>query len=305
MADAVIEKISKLRKAKNAVILAHNYQRGEVQDIADYVGDSLELSRKAAETDADIICFCGVKFMAETAKILSPDKKVLMPDINAGCPMAHMITPRELQKIKDEHPGAAVVCYVNTTADIKAICDVCCTSSNAVKVVKSIRADREIIFVPDQSLGDYASKKAGRKMILWEGYCPTHHRIFAEDIEKMKRTHPGAKAVVHPECFEEAIERADAVASTSGILKYCSRSDATDFIIGTEIGIIHRLQKENPGKRFYPASPLADCPNMKLTTVEKVLWCLEDERPEVTLDARIMEKAKDAIQKMLDLSAED
>ena len=302
MINMLVEKINRLRKAKNAVILAHNYTRGEVQDVADFVGDSLELSRTAANTDADIICFCGVNFMAETAKILSPEKKVIVPDENAGCPLANMITPRELQKMKDEHPGAAVVCYVNTTAAIKAMCDICCTSSNAVKIVNSIAREREIIFIPDRSLGDYTSKKAGRKLILHEGYCPTHHRIFAEDIRKMKKLHPDAKVVVHPECLEEVVEMADAVTSTSGILRYCRESDAKVFIIGTELGILHRLRKENSGKEFHGASPLSDCPNMKLTTLEKIIWCLEDEKPEITLDPEIMNKARHCIQRMLELS---
>ena len=240
--------------------------------------------------------------MAETAKILSPGKKVIMPDENAGCPMAHMITARELQKIKNAHPGAMVVCYVNTTAEIKAMSDICCTSSNAVKVVKSIPEDKEIIFIPDQSLGAYTAKQAARKIILWEGYCPAHHRILAEDIYKMKRLHPDAKVVVHPECLEEVINLADAVRSTSGILRYCKESGAKEFIIGTEIGILYRLKKENPDKQFFPASRLADCPNMKLNTLEKILWCLEDEKPEIALNSEIMDKARVAIHKMLDLS---
>ena len=302
MVDALVEKINRLRKAKKAVILAHNYTRGEVQDVADFVGDSLELSQKAASTEADIICFCGVRFMAETAKILSPEKKVIMPDENAGCPLANMITSRELQKLKKEHPGAAVVCYVNTTAEIKAMCDVCCTSSNAVKVVNSIAEDRQVIFIPDASLGDYTSKKTGRKMILYAGYCPTHHRILAGDIHKMKKLYPDAKVVVHPECLAEVVELADAVTSTSGILRYCRETDAKTFIIGTELGILHRLRKENPGKEFHAASPLSDCPNMKLTTLEKIVWCLEDEKPEITLDPEIIKKARHSIQRMLDHS---
>jgi len=302
MTNVLVEKINRLRRKKNTVVLAHNYTRGEVQDAADFVGDSLELSQEAAGTDADIICFCGVKFMAETAKILSPEKKVIMPDENAGCPLASMITARELQKLKAEHPGAAVVCYVNTTAEIKAMCDVCCTSSNAVRIVNSMAGDKEVIFIPDVSLGDYTSKKTGRKMILHEGYCPTHHRILAEDIHKMKKLYPDAKVAVHPECLEEVVELADAVTSTSGILRYCRETDAKRFIIGTELGILHRLRKENPGKEFHPASPLSDCPNMKLTTLEKIVWCLEDEKPEITLDAEIIKKARHSIQRMLELS---
>jgi len=302
MTNVLVEKINRLRRKKNTVVLAHNYTRGEVQDAADFVGDSLELSQEAAGTDADIICFCGVKFMAETAKILSPEKKVIMPDENAGCPLASMITARELQKLKAEHPGAAVVCYVNTTAEIKAMCDVCCTSSNAVRIVNSMAGDKEVIFIPDVSLGDYTSKKTGRKMIPHEGYCPTHHRILAEDIHKMKKLYPDAKVAVHPECLEEVVELADAVTSTSGILRYCRETDAKRFIIGTELGILHRLRKENPGKVFHPASPLSDCPNMKLTTLEKIVWCLEDEKPEITLNAEIIKKARHSIQRMLELS---
>ncbi len=299
MTDKLISKIRALCKERNAVILAHNYQRDEVQDIGDYVGDSLELSRTAAKTDAAIIVFCGVHFMAETAAILCPDKTVLMPDEHAGCPMADMITPRELEKFKAEHPGAAVVTYVNSSAAVKAMSDVCCTSSNAVKIVESFPRDREIIFIPDMNLGHYAAKQTGRKLILWKGYCPTHQRVMPETIEAARHAHPGAKLVVHPECRPAVVDMADAVASTSGMLKFCREDSAREYIIGTEIGILHRLRKENPGKQFHPASPAADCPNMKLTTLEKILWCLEDMVPRVTVTEDVAGSARAAIERML------
>ncbi len=301
MSESLLERLLQLKKERNAVILAHNYQRAEVQDAADYVGDSLGLSQTAAETDNDVILFCGVHFMAETAAILCPDKTVLMPDVNAGCPMANMVTVRELRDLKRQHPGAVVVAYVNTTAAIKAESDVCCTSSNAVKVVASVPAEKEIIFVPDKNLGRYAAEKVGRDVILWPGYCPTHQRILAEDIRDQKALHPGAKVVVHPECTEDVIALADEVASTAGILRFCNECDAREFIIGTEIGLLHRLQKENPEKSFYPASVRADCPNMKLNTIEKMVWSLEDMTHNVELPPEIAERARSTIRKMLEL----
>lgn len=300
--STIIEKIKDLKTKRNAVILAHNYQRGDVQDIADFTGDSLGLSQQAANTKADIIVFCGVHFMAETASILCPDKMVLLPDEHAGCPMANMITLRELKIKKNEHPRAKVVCYVNSTAAIKAESDICCTSSNAMKIVSSIPKDQEIIFIPDKSLGGYISSKQNRPMILWEGYCPTHHRILSEHIIILKAKHPHAKIVVHPECTPDVIALADHVASTTGIAKYCKETDAKEFIIGTETGILHRLKKENPQKTFYAISLLADCSNMKLISLEKVLWSLEDLVYQIKVPDNIAIKARLAIQKMLDLS---
>jgi len=299
--SSVTAQILSLKRERNAVILAHNYQRGEVQDIADFLGDSLGLSQQAARTSADVIVFCGVHFMAETAAILCPDKTVLVPDPNAGCPMADMTTVRELRRLKAEHAEATVVAYVNTTAEVKAESDICCTSANAAKVLKSIPADRRIIFVPDRSLGEYSARLAGRDVILWPGYCPTHHRILPGDIQARKAEHPRAKAVVHPECTTDVIDLADHVGSTAGILRYCAESPAKEFIIGTEIGLLHRLRKENPDKAFFPASPLGDCPNMKLNTLEKILWSLQDMIHEVRVPESIAEKARVAIERMLAL----
>jgi quinolinate synthase len=298
----LIEKIMDLKKTRNAVILAHNYQLGEVQDIADFVGDSLELSRNAAKTAADVIVFCGVHFMAETASILCPDKVVLLPDINAGCPMADMITAERLRAKKMEYPQAVVVCYINSSAEVKAESDICCTSANAVAVIKSLDA-REILFVPDQYLGDYVSSKTGKKMILWPGFCPTHVRIKPERIKALRREYPQAKVVVHPECTPEVIALADEVASTSGICRYARRDDVKEMIVGTEIGIIHRLRKENPGKKFIPVSEQAICPNMKLITLEKVLWSLEEMSPEVKVPEEIRLKAVAAVDKMLEVKS--
>jgi len=296
------QRLQELKRQRNAVILAHNYQHGEVQDVADFTGDSLGLSQQAAKTNADVILFCGVHFMAETAAILCPDKTVLMPDLNAGCPMANMVTPRELAEMKGKHPDAAIVTYVNSTAAIKAMSDICCTSANAVKVVDSIARDREVIFVPDQSLGDYVAKQLGRELILWPGYCPTHHRILARDVQQLKAEHPDALFVCHPECTADVIALADHVASTSGMVRFAKESPARKFIIGTEIGLLHRLGKENPDKTFLEVSPLADCPNMKLNTVEKMVWSLEDMVYEVKVPPEVADKARGAIQRMLDLS---
>jgi quinolinate synthase len=296
-------RVRELARQRTAIILAHNYQRGEVQDVADFVGDSLGLSQQAANAQAEVILFCGVHFMAETAALLCPDKTVLVPDLNAGCPMANMVTARELEAAKAQHPGAVVVCYVNSSAEVKAHSDICCTSANAIQVVESVPADKPIIFVPDQSLGDYVARKTGRKMILWPGYCPTHHRILPETILQLKAEHPAARVVVHPECTADVIALADAVASTTGILKYCQRTDASEFIVGTEIGLLHRLQKDNPGKRFYGMLRLADCPNMKLNTLEKMVWSLEDMVHRVTVPEALAGPARRAIEKMLAVSA--
>jgi quinolinate synthase len=292
------ERILALKRERRAVILGHNYQLGEVQDIADFVGDSLDLSQKAASTDAGVIVFCGVYFMAETAAILCPDKTVLLPDAHAGCPMADMITAAQLRERRAELPGVPVVCYVNSPAEVKAESDVCCTSANGVKVVENVDAD-EILFVPDQYLGHYISTRVDKRLILWPGYCPTHARIQLEDISRLKREYPGARVMVHPECRPEVIALADEVLSTSGMLRFAGQTEAGEIIVGTEIGIIHRLKKENPGKKFIPASEQAICPDMKLITLEKILWTLEAMAPEVTVPEEIRLEAKRAVDRML------
>jgi quinolinate synthase len=297
----LVKNILKLKNERKAIILAHNYQLPEVQDIADFSGDSLGLSQEAAETEAEVILFCGVHFMAETAAILCPDKTVLMPDLNAGCPMANMITLRQLHEQKKKHPQAIVVTYINSKAEIKAESDYCCTSSNAIKVVQSIPSDKEIIFIPDKYLGSYVASQTKRDLILWEGFCPTHRRILPEDILKKKALYPKAEVLVHPECIPEVIAMADRVLSTTGICKYVKESKSEELIIGTEIGILHRLKKENPGKKFYPASELADCPNMKLNNLEKLLWSLEDLVYRVEVPREIARRAKRSIDRMLEL----
>ena len=295
----LIEKIQRLRKQRNAIILAHNYQIGEVQDIADYVGDSLGLSQTASHTDADVIVFCGVRFMAETASILCPGKKVLMPDINAGCPMADMITAEALRALKKEHPKAQVLSYVNTSAEVKAETDICCTSANAVKIAESLKDIEEIIFLPDKHLAHYVSTKTNRNFITWDGYCPTHVNILPDDILRQKKDYPNAKVIVHPECTSPVIQLADKVLSTEGMCKYVQSANASEIIMGTEAGFLYRLQKENPEKEFYPASEKAICPTMKLTTLEKVLRCLEDMKYEVKITDEIRLKAKKAVDRML------
>lgn len=296
----LVAEINSLRRARNAVILAHNYTLGEVQDIADLVGDSLELAQAAARTDAEVIVFCGVHFMAETAAILNPGKKVLMPEPAAGCPMANMVSPKELAEWKASHPTARVVAYVNSTASVKAMSDICCTSANAVRVVSSL-PEGEILFLPDQYLGMYVRQQTGRPLHLWPGYCPAHRRIRPRDIEDARREHPGAKVAVHPECTPDVIALADYVGSTSGIIRYCRQTAAEEFIIGTEVGILHRLRKENPTKRFYPASEASDCPTMKLATLQKVYWSLRDMEFEIQVPADVAHRALVPIQRMLDL----
>lgn len=295
----LIEKIQKLKKVRHALILAHNYQLPEVQDIADYRGDSLELSRMAAKSDAKVIVFCGVYFMAETASILSPDKTVLMPDKFAGCPLANMITASDLRELKSRHPKAAVAGYVNTSAEVKAELDICCTSSNAVNVILSLKDAEEIIFVPDKYLADFVSKRTGHRLIVWDGYCPTHVKILPEDILRSVRLHPQAKVIAHPECTSEVIALADETLSTGKTCDYVKKSDAQEFIIATEVGLVYRLQKDNPEKKFYPAAELAVCPNMKRTNLEKVLWSLEEMKDEVRVADEIRRKAKKAIDAML------
>lgn len=295
------EKIKELKKKRNAVILVHNYQLPEVQDVADFRGDSLELSRIAAKTESKVIVFCGVHFMAETASILCPDKKVIMPDVNAGCPMANMITVEDLKKLKKEHPQAMVAGYVNTSAEIKAELDVCCTSTNAVAVVNALKNSEEIIFVPDKYLADYVSKKTGRKLISWNGFCPTHIKILPEDIKREKKFHPFAKVMVHPECLPSVVALADVALSTSQMGKFAKETDAKEMIVGTEVGLIYRLKKDNPSKEFYPAAEAAVCPNMKRTTQEKILWALEELKEEVRVPDDIRLRARRAIDRMLEI----
>jgi|TARA_Y100000031_G_scaffold146059_1_gene179426 quinolinate synthase len=297
----LVNKILDLKEQKKAVILAHNYQLGEVQDIADFVGDSLGLSQKAAETQAEIIVFCGVHFMAEAASILCPDKVVLLPDSNADCPMANMITAQGLREKKEELGDVSVVCYVNSTAEVKAESDICCTSANAVKVVESLSPDREILFIPDQYLGHYVSTKTGRKMHLWPGFCPTHLRILPRHITQLKQDYPQAKVAVHPECRPEVIALADEVLSTGGMCRYARQEEVSQMIVGTEIGIIHRLKEENPAKKFIPVSEQAVCPNMKLITLEKILWSLEAMAPEARVSEEIRLRAKAAVDRMLEI----
>lgn len=299
----LIDKIVRLKKERSAVLLVHNYQRAEVQDIGDFVGDSLGLSRSAAATDARVIVFAGVHFMAETAKILSPAKTVLLPDANAGCPMADMVTLRELRNKKRElGPDIAVVCYVNSSAEIKAESDICCTSANAVNVIAGIPRERKILFVPDRSLGEWAGERVGREIVLWPGYCPTHHRILPEMIDRARAKHPGAVVMVHPECAKPVRDMADFVGSTSQIIENAGKTAAGEFLIGSEIGMLHSLRTRHPGKKFYPVTELADCPNMKLTTLEKILWALEDNVHEVTVDPDVARRARTAIEKMLEVS---
>jgi quinolinate synthase len=302
MNQSIVERIKALKKQRQAVILVHNYELGEVQEIADFVGDSLELSQKAAKTDAAVIVFCGVHFMAETASILSPDKRVLFPDMQAGCPMANMISAEQLIARKKELPGAAVVCYVNSTAEVKAESDVCCTSANAVKVVNSLDA-KEILFVPDQYLGYYVSTKTDKKIHFWPGYCPTHARIRPEDILRAKAEYPNAVVIVHPECRPETQALADQVLSTGGMARFVLASPAKEVIVGTEVGFIYRLRKENPLKKFIPASEQAICPRMKLITLEKVLWTLEEMAPEVKVPESVRVRAIKAVNRMLEIGS--
>ncbi len=310
--DNLEKKINELKKKRNAIILVHNYQLPEVQDVADFRGDSLELSRMAAKTDAKVLVFCGVHFMAETASILCPQKLVIMPDLFAGCPMANMITADQLKKLKKEHPRAAVVGYVNTSAQVKAELDICCTSTNAIAVVNAIIKDsaaggsalgarEEIIFVPDKYLADYVSKQTGRKLISWNGFCPTHIKILPEDIRREKKFHPFAKVMVHPECLPQVVAMADAVLSTSKMCKFAKETEAKEFIVGTEVGLIYRLKQDNPMKEFYPVSERAVCPNMKRTTQEKILWALEELKEEVRVSDEIRTRAKKAIDRMLQI----
>ena len=305
----ILEKINNLKQKYNAVILAHNYQSGEIQDIADFAGDSLGLSIQASKTDADVIVFCGVLFMAETAAILSPGKIVLLPDKYAGCPMADMITGAELRKLKKKHSDALVVCYVNSSAEVKAESDYCCTSANAVEVVNSLPKDKKIIFVPDKNLGQYTAQKTSRDLILWPGYCPSHVVITEKDIIKAKEEHPDAIVMAHPECPEPVKAISDKILSTGQMLKFAKQSKDRKFIIATEVGIIHTLKKQNPDAEFYPASKKSVCPNMKKITLEKVLWTLEDlentsgeqSSYRIIVPDDIREKAKRSLDRMVEI----
>ncbi|MDD2585692.1 MAG: quinolinate synthase NadA [Syntrophomonadaceae bacterium] len=302
MSRDALEYIARRKKEINALIMAHYYQLPEIQDAADFIGDSLQLARQAAETDADVIVFCGVSFMAESAKILSPEKTVLLPDIEAGCPMADMITAEQLRETKARYPGAVVVCYVNSSAEVKAESDICCTSSNAVNVVKSIPEDREIIFVPDRNLGAYVQSQTGREMILWEGYCPVHNILTAQEIEEQMQKHPGAKVVVHPECPPEVIAKADAVRSTAGILQYVQSTPGQEFIIGTEEGFLHTVQKKCPDKNLYLARTEFMCQDMKYITLEKLANALREMQYQVEVPEAIRQKAHQSLEKMLSIA---
>jgi quinolinate synthase len=297
----LLEKIAQLKKKRNAVILAHNYQLGEIQDLADFQGDSLGLSIEAAKSDAEVIVFCGVHFMAEPAAILSPQKIVLLPDKHAGCPMANMINAEQLRTLKRHHPDAVVVCYVNSSAAVKAESNYCCTSANAVEVVNSLGKDTKIIFVPDQYLGQFVAQRTGRNLILWPGYCPTHVMITADDVNKAKAEHPDALVMAHPECTEPVKKLADEILSTSQMVKFVAKSTAKQFIVATENGIIHSLKKQRPDAEFYPATQRAICPNMKKITIDKVIASLEDMQPVITVPEEIRIRAKKAVDRMIEI----
>jgi quinolinate synthase len=295
--------IAELKKKKRAVFLVHNYQTAEVQKIADHLGDSLALAQAAAGTEAAIIVFCGVHFMAESAKILNPDKKVILPDPAAGCPMADMVTAESLIAAKKQHGDPLVVAYVNSSAAVKAQSHICCTSSSAVKVVNSLPKDRKILFVPDRNLGAYAAKMTGRELILWPGYCYVHDRFTVADVKRAREEHPEARLVVHPECRPEVVALADEAASTSGMVKLVKdRRDVGEWIIGTETGLSEQLSRLHPGKGIYPLSPAAVCRTMKLTTLAKVAWALEHEANVLELDRKVMTGARSALEKMLEVS---
>lgn len=295
------ERIETRKGELNAVVLGHNYQRGEIQDVSDLLGDSLALSQEASETDADVIVFCGVHFMAETAKILSPEKTVLMPDLRAGCPMADFVTGDALQRLKARHPGAAVVAYVNSTAEVKAESDLCCTSSNAVEVVETIPRDQPIIFVPDRNLARYVARETGRdNIIAWDGYCYVHDDMVLEELDRAKEAHPEAVVVIHPEARQDLLDRADEVTSTSGIVRLAGEHDS--LIIGTERGLVDRLKSDYPEKTFIPLSGAAICGNMKLNTLAKLAWSLDHLEHEVTMDEEIRARAEASLKRMLEIS---
>ena len=292
------ERILRLKQEKNAIILAHYYQRDEVQEVADFRGDSFLLAQKAASTDAEVIVFCGVHFMGESAKILAPNKTVVIPDERAGCPMADMVGVDGLRALKRQHPNAAVVAYINTSADVKAETDICCTSANAVQVVNSVEAD-EIIWVPDKNLGNYVSKFTNKKMILWEGYCNTHDMLTVKDVMEMREKYPNAEFVVHPECRPEVVKLGDFVGSTTAILKYCKESPAKEFIVGTEDGVGYQLRLDSPDKAFHFATKYLVCPNMKVNNLKKVAQCLETLSPEIYVPPQVADKARQSLERML------
>lgn len=301
--------INRLKKEKNAIILAHYYQDGDIQDIADYIGDSLGLSQQAAKTDADVIVFAGVHFMAETAKILSPQKKVLLPDLKAGCSLADSCPAPIFKKFKEKHPDHLVVSYINCTAELKTLTDIVCTSTNAVQIIESIPKDQPIIFAPDKNLGAYLIKKTGRDMLLWNGACMVHEIFSYEKIVKLRTRHPNAKFIAHPECEAHILDMADYIGSTTGLLKYTMKSDATEFIVATEAGILHQMEKSSPHKTFIPAPPnntcaCNDCPHMKLNTLEKLYICMKYEQPEIILPQWIIEQGRAPIDRMLEISAQ-
>lgn len=303
----LFSEIEKLKKEKNAVILAHYYQDSDIQDIADYIGDSLGLSQQAAKTEADIILFAGVHFMAETAKILSPNKKVILPDLKAGCSLADTCPPDLFAKFKEKHPDHIVITYVNCSAGIKALSDIVCTSSNAVQIVESLPKDQKIIFAPDKNLGAYINKKTGRDMVLWDGACMVHEIFSREKIIKLKERYPDAKIIAHPECEDSVLELAEFIGSTTALLNFTKSSDANSFIVATESGILHQMILSSPHKQFIPAPPnnncaCNDCPHMKLNTLEKVYNCLKYESPEIILSDELIEKSKLPIIRMLEIS---
>ena len=304
MNEQLIKQIEKLKADRGAVILAHNYQPGEIQDLADFTGDSLGLSIQASKTDADVIVFCGVRFMAETAAILSPEKTVLLPEKSAGCPMADMINAEQLRQLKKENPNALVVCYVNSTAEVKAESDYCCTSANAVEIVNSLPEDKPIIFVPDQHLGQFVAERTGRKLVLWPGYCTTHVLITADDIKAARAKYPDAIVMAHPECSEPVKEASDELLSTGQMLKYAAKNKAKRFIIATEMGIIHTLKKQNPETEFFPASERAICPNMKKITLDKIIDSLQKMQYKITVPETISIKAKKALDRMVEILPE-
>lgn len=305
----LFEEINRLKKEKNAIILAHYYQEPDIQDIADYIGDSLGLSQQAAKTDADIIVFAGVHFMAETAKMLSPQKKVLLPDLKAGCSLADSCPAPVFRKFREQHPDHVVVSYINCTAELKTLTDICCTSTNAMQVINSVPADQPIIFAPDINLGKYLQKKTGRQnMILWNGACIVHEIFSHEKIVKLRQRHPNAKFIAHPECEPHILEMADFIGSTTGLLKYTMNDPATEFIVATEVGIIHQMEKKSPHKTFIPAPPnntcaCNECPHMKRNTLEKLYVCMKHELPEIILPDWIIEQGRKSIDRMLEISA--
>ncbi|RED53065.1 quinolinate synthase NadA [Cohnella lupini] len=292
------ERLMQLKKERNAIILAHYYQRDEIQEVADFRGDSFLLAQKAASTDADVIVFCGVHFMGESAKILAPNKTVLVPDERAGCPMADMVNPIGLKELKAKHPNAKVVTYINSSADVKAETDICCTSANAVNVVNSVDSD-EVIWCPDKNLGHYVQQFTDKKMIIWEGYCNTHDMLTIKDVEEMRAKFPNAEFVVHPECRPEVVEMADFVGSTTGILKHCRESSHKEFIVGTEDGTGYQLRLDSPDKTFHFASKFLVCPNMKVNNLKKVVKCLETMQPQIYVPQDVADKARLSLERML------